>query len=611
MATHPLPPAGGGPPNPAHLPLFTVLSAYADALDALPLDLTRSFSDLRELDAVLGTHLTSLTSRLDHLAAALADPELTPAQRLRALKDCAEEARAYKEGGEDKIRVAVNTAETIASHADFIDRLANGILASTIPELAPALRPVSGRFLHHSRIPYDAARDRYMVDTVGEDDMPESYNSVDYAVAELKAQAAANGELTGSSKSNHALASRFSLNLHAGSTGSSFGMLGPSYTTHHGAGAAAAAAAAAAVLRGPGAASAGAGGAQAGGAGAAGAGNGGTSASGQHGSGSGSGEGSGSGSSYNRSGASGSAHGETRSGSGGGHGSSGSSNKKGSTGAGGSTTSGSKRSAAAAGLLVGGSTSAPDSRGGSSSNIVHGGASGVNSSSQASSSHHHHRGSVDRSGSGGAGASSHGSHAPASGYNERQSAHHVSGSTAGAPSHSRSGSSNQYSQHSHNSGGSGSGSAAHGSYGPEGNQHHRSAHSSSHAHHSSSSSSGPAQHSISLRESNKHANSSSSTTSSSRTAAQAAAAAAAAAASSNSGGAGGEDQEDQTRYCYCQQVSYGEMIACDSRDCPYEWFHLVCANLTEIPGEGTKWYCDHCLEKRAKKKGKSSTRRAR
>ena len=34
--------------------LFMLLVTYSDALDALPLDFTRSFSDLRELDAVLG-----------------------------------------------------------------------------------------------------------------------------------------------------------------------------------------------------------------------------------------------------------------------------------------------------------------------------------------------------------------------------------------------------------------------------------------------------------------------------------------------------------------------------------------------------------------------------
>lgn len=34
--------------------LYMLLVTYSDALDALPADLTRSFSDLRELDAVLG-----------------------------------------------------------------------------------------------------------------------------------------------------------------------------------------------------------------------------------------------------------------------------------------------------------------------------------------------------------------------------------------------------------------------------------------------------------------------------------------------------------------------------------------------------------------------------
>ena len=34
--------------------LFMLLVTYSEALDALPLDFTRSFSDLRELDAVLG-----------------------------------------------------------------------------------------------------------------------------------------------------------------------------------------------------------------------------------------------------------------------------------------------------------------------------------------------------------------------------------------------------------------------------------------------------------------------------------------------------------------------------------------------------------------------------
>ncbi|KAL9939841.1 hypothetical protein V8E36_001658 [Tilletia maclaganii] len=552
-----VPAAGGGPPNPAHLPLFTVLSAYADALDALPLDLTRSFSDLRELDAVLGTHLSSLTARLHTLAAALSNPDLTPGQRLIALKDCAEEARAYKEGGEDKIRVAVNTAETIASHTDFIDRLSNGILASTIPELAPALRPASGRFLHHARIPYDKDQDRYMEDTVTEEDLPDSYNDVDYAIAVLKAQAAANGELTGSSKSSNALASRFNLNLQAGGAGSSFGMLGPSFHTHHGAGAAAAAASTAQVLRGPDASGSGFAGTSAGGNGDRG--------------GSGAGSASGGGHHSNERGAGAGSSGVYASPA------AGSSSKKSSAGAGGGGGSGagSKRSAAAAGLVPAHSATTSESRHGGSGSQVQ---PSHSVSHSASGSHSHQSSShraVHASGHGNAGSQ------PTS-YNDRHASSHAAPGSNSRSSHSGSASVHQasfaadqhsYSQRSHSS-------------------HHNAA-----SNHPGSGSGSNSHASTSLHESSK---------SSSSAAARAAAAVAAGANTST-----GDDQEDQTRYCYCQQVSYGEMIACDSRDCPFEWFHLVCANLTEAPPDGTKWYCDHCLEKRARKKGKAGARRAR
>jgi inhibitor of growth protein 3 len=109
-------------PAPSPLQLYTTLAAYADALDALPLDLTRSFSDLRELDAVLGSHLAGLTARLAQLSAAVRDARVEPGERLLALKECAEEARAYKMGGEDKIRVAVNTAETVSSVCNMVVR---------------------------------------------------------------------------------------------------------------------------------------------------------------------------------------------------------------------------------------------------------------------------------------------------------------------------------------------------------------------------------------------------------------------------------------------------------------------------------------------------------
>lgn len=44
-----------------------------------------------------------------------------------------------------------------------------------------------------------------------------------------------------------------------------------------------------------------------------------------------------------------------------------------------------------------------------------------------------------------------------------------------------------------------------------------------------------------------------------------------------------DDDESEPRYCYCNQVSYGEMVACDMETCPREWFHLSCVGLTKAP----------------------------
>lgn len=63
-------------------------------------------------------------------------------------------------------------------------------------------------------------------------------------------------------------------------------------------------------------------------------------------------------------------------------------------------------------------------------------------------------------------------------------------------------------------------------------------------------------------------------------------------------GGQGSDQEwnydpNEPRYCVCNQVSYGDMVACDNEDCPYEWFHYPCVGVT-APPKG-KWYCQPCL----------------
>ena len=59
--------------------------------------------------------------------------------------------------------------------------------------------------------------------------------------------------------------------------------------------------------------------------------------------------------------------------------------------------------------------------------------------------------------------------------------------------------------------------------------------------------------------------------------------------------AGDEDASDE-RYCYCNDISYGEMVACDNKNCAKEWFHLRCVGLEKAPGKNAKWFCDECKE---------------
>ena len=50
--------------------------------------------------------------------------------------------------------------------------------------------------------------------------------------------------------------------------------------------------------------------------------------------------------------------------------------------------------------------------------------------------------------------------------------------------------------------------------------------------------------------------------------------------------------DDGTRYCFCNEVSYGQMVGCDNDDCPRQWFHWDCVGLSKAPvGE---WFCADC-----------------
>lgn len=67
-----------------------------------------------------------------------------------------------------------------------------------------------------------------------------------------------------------------------------------------------------------------------------------------------------------------------------------------------------------------------------------------------------------------------------------------------------------------------------------------------------------------------------------------------------------EDDEagDDKKYCICQKVSFGDMIACDNEECPFEWFHWACVGLKSEPVAGGTWYCPVCTQHTKKDKGK-------
>ncbi|KAF8845987.1 hypothetical protein BDN67DRAFT_986398 [Paxillus ammoniavirescens] len=84
----------------------------------------------------------------------------------------------------------------------------------------------------------------------------------------------------------------------------------------------------------------------------------------------------------------------------------------------------------------------------------------------------------------------------------------------------------------------------------------------------------------------------------------------ASAAADNATEAGeGEGEGDDRTYCFCDGVSYGQMIACDDEECEREWFHLNCIGLASVP-EGS-WFCEACRakQKNAKRASRGGKRR--
>lgn len=63
----------------------------------------------------------------------------------------------------------------------------------------------------------------------------------------------------------------------------------------------------------------------------------------------------------------------------------------------------------------------------------------------------------------------------------------------------------------------------------------------------------------------------------------------------------GFDATEEQRYCFCNDISYGDMIACDGANCPREWFHYGCVNLVVAP-KGS-WFCRDCKTKHRQRRG--------
>lgn len=102
---------------------LSLLSEYTHTLDSLPLDLSRNFADLRELDAVLSSSMASITAKIKMLTQMIEDGTVGKQERLFLLTDIAEEAARLKLGGEDKIRVACQAADNLKSHTSHMRTL--------------------------------------------------------------------------------------------------------------------------------------------------------------------------------------------------------------------------------------------------------------------------------------------------------------------------------------------------------------------------------------------------------------------------------------------------------------------------------------------------------
>lgn len=118
---------------------LALLSEYTHTLDSVPVDLSRSFGDLRELDAVLSSSITLLTAKVNELINMIETKAGTNDERLFLLTEIAEEAARLKLGGEDKIRVACHAADGLRAHKAHMKALLDLIPDQEFARSAEAL----------------------------------------------------------------------------------------------------------------------------------------------------------------------------------------------------------------------------------------------------------------------------------------------------------------------------------------------------------------------------------------------------------------------------------------------------------------------------------------
>ncbi|TCD71192.1 hypothetical protein EIP91_012142 [Steccherinum ochraceum] len=135
----PRPLAVNAAPSSSNPHSLALLTEYTHTLDSLPLDLSRNFADLRELDAVLSSSMYILTSKITQLTSMIENKTASKEERLWLLTEIAEEAGRLKPGADDKIRVACHAADGLAAHKSHMTTLLEHVPDQQFGKLAGML----------------------------------------------------------------------------------------------------------------------------------------------------------------------------------------------------------------------------------------------------------------------------------------------------------------------------------------------------------------------------------------------------------------------------------------------------------------------------------------